>query len=142
MLANRTIIRMEGHRVPVPPSIKPEMLVRGAMDNFGREEDTRLGMHGTHETVLVLFQDHQVKDNQQDIVLEETDHPENYPGMFCIDISSCSFNKEIGAQKLIYYHKPKQRCTLSSNLMPSSDLITIADVKKVGRDLDLVWFLS
>ena len=142
MLANRTIIRAEGHRVPIPPSIKPEILVRGAMDNFDREEDTKSGMHGTHDTVLVLFQDRQVEDNQQDIILDETDRPENYAGMFGIDGTSRSLDKEIGAQKLLCYHKPKRRCTLSSNFLPSSDSSTLTEIRKVGRELDLVWFLS
>lgn len=122
MLATRTIIRAEGHRVPIPPSIKPEILVHVAMDNFDREEDTMSGMHGTHDTVLVLFQDRKVEDDQQDVILEETDNPENYAGMFGIDVTSRSLNKEIGAQQLMCYHKPKQRCTVSSYFMPSSEI--------------------
>ena len=142
MLANRTIIRAEGHRVPIPPSIKPEISVRGAMDNFDREEDTKSGMHGTHDTILVLFQDRNVENNQYDITIEETDRPEIYAGRFGVDIKSCSLSKEIEAQKLLYFHKPKQRCSLSSNFIPSYDLSTVTDIRKLGRNMDLIWFLS
>ena len=142
MLANRTIVRAEGHRVPIPPSIKPEISVRGAMDNFDREEDTKSGMHGTHDTVLVLFQDRNLEDSQHDITLEETDCPEIYTGKFGIDVKSCSLNKEIEAQKLLYFQKPKQRCLLPSNLIPSCDLSTLTEIRKPGRNTNLVWFLS
>ena len=55
-LTQRTIHRAESYRVPVPPSIKPSVLIQGAMDNFDHEENTSSGIAGSHDTILVLFQ--------------------------------------------------------------------------------------
>ena len=42
--------------MPVPPSIKPSVLIQGAMDNFDHEENTSSGIGGSHDIMLVLFQ--------------------------------------------------------------------------------------
>ena len=55
-LALRTIKKPGVHRVPVPPSIQPGLLVQGAMDNFDHEENTKSGIGGSHDTILMLFQ--------------------------------------------------------------------------------------
>ena len=55
-LTQRTIRRAGSYRVPVPPSIKPSVLIQGAMDNFDHEENTSSGSGGSHDTILVLFQ--------------------------------------------------------------------------------------
>ena len=56
-LTQHTIGRAGSHRVPVPPSIKPSVLIQGAMDNFYHEENyTSSGIGGSHDTILVLFQ--------------------------------------------------------------------------------------
>ena len=44
------------NRVPVPPSILPSIFIHGAMDNFDHEENTSSGIGGSHDTILVLFQ--------------------------------------------------------------------------------------
>ena len=55
-LALRTIKRAGVHRVLVPPSIQPGLLIQGAMDNFDHEENTKSGIGGGHDTILMLFQ--------------------------------------------------------------------------------------
>ena len=50
-LAQRTISRAGINYVPVPPSIQ-----QGAMDNFNREQNTRSRIEGSHDTILMLFQ--------------------------------------------------------------------------------------
>ena len=45
--------------VPVPQSIIPNVLVQGAMGNFHHEENTQSGIGGTHDTVMVLFQNNE-----------------------------------------------------------------------------------
>ena len=55
-LTQRTILRAGSYPVPVPPSIKPSVLIQGAMDNFDHEENTSSGIGGSHDTILVLFQ--------------------------------------------------------------------------------------
>ena len=85
-------------------------------------------MHGTHDTLLILFQDRDLESSSDDIPLEETDCPEIYAGKYGIDVTSRSVSKTIEAQKLLYFHKPKQRCSLSSNIIPSCDLSATSDI--------------
>ena len=56
-LAHCTINAAGSHRVPIPPSIFPSVLIHGAMDNFDHEENTSSGIAGgSHDTILMLFQ--------------------------------------------------------------------------------------
>ena len=55
-LAQRTISRAGLNHVPVPPSIQPKVLIQGANDNFDHEENTKSGTDGSHDTILMLFQ--------------------------------------------------------------------------------------
>ena len=41
------------YRVPVPPSVKPGDLIQGAMDNFDHDENTKSGLGGSHDTILM-----------------------------------------------------------------------------------------
>ena len=62
------IIRRAGNdHVPLPPSIEPSVLIQGAMDNFDHEENTSSGIGGSHDTILVLFQNCQ-NANEQNVV--------------------------------------------------------------------------
>ena len=64
-LTQRTIRRAGSYRVPVPPSIKPSVLIQGAMDNFDHEENTSSGIGGSHDTILVLFQNCENADQEE-----------------------------------------------------------------------------
>ena len=64
-LTQRTIRRAGSYRVPVPPSIKPSVLIQGAMDNFDHEENTSSGIRGSHDTTLVLFQNYENTDEDE-----------------------------------------------------------------------------
>ena len=55
-LAERTLRLAENHRVPVPLHVKSDVTIQGAMDNFDHDENTDSGIGGSHDTVLVLFQ--------------------------------------------------------------------------------------
>ena len=55
-LAQRTISRAGLNHVPVPPSIQPKVLIQGAIYNFDHEENTKSGTDGSHDTILMLFQ--------------------------------------------------------------------------------------
>ena len=55
-LAQRTISRAGIDHPPVPPSIQSAVLIQGAMDNFYHEEDTKSEIEGSHDTILMLFQ--------------------------------------------------------------------------------------
>ena len=66
-LAHRIIHRVFDDHVPIPPSIKPFVLIQGAMDNFDHVENTSSGMDRSHDTILVLFQNCQ-NANEQNVV--------------------------------------------------------------------------
>ena len=55
-LAQHSFEKAGVHRVPVPPSIEHGVLIQGAMDNFDHEESTKSGIGGSHDTILMLFQ--------------------------------------------------------------------------------------
>ena len=55
-LALRTIKKAGIHRVPLPPTIQPGIVIQSAMDNFDHEENTKFGIGGSHDTILMLFQ--------------------------------------------------------------------------------------
>ena len=54
-LTYRTIARAGENCVPIPPSIIPNILINGAMDNFDHKENTS-STGGSHDTILMLFQ--------------------------------------------------------------------------------------
>ena len=55
-LAQHTISRAGLNHVPVPPSMQPKVRIQGTMDNFDHEENTKSGTDGSHDTILMLFQ--------------------------------------------------------------------------------------
>ena len=51
------ILRQAGNgRVPVSTSVYSSNMIHGAADNFDLEEDTNSGIKGSHDTVMVIFQ--------------------------------------------------------------------------------------
>ena len=51
------IIKQAGNgRVPVSTSICSSNIIHGAMGKFDHEEDTNSGIKGSHDTVMVIFQ--------------------------------------------------------------------------------------
>ena len=63
-----TVEQAGTNHVPVPQSITPNVLVQGAMDNFDHKENTQSGVGGTHDTVMVWFQNNE-KQNVKIITL-------------------------------------------------------------------------
>ena len=55
-LAQRMFEKAGVHRVPVPPSSEHGVLIQGATDNFDHEENTKSGIGGSHDIILMLFQ--------------------------------------------------------------------------------------
>ena len=51
-LVQRTLDRTGDHMVPVPPSIKSEIVIDSAVDNFDKSDDKG----GSHDTILMFFQ--------------------------------------------------------------------------------------
>ena len=48
-LATKIINEAGENRVPVGPSIQPNSVIHGAMDNFDHDENTASGIGGSHE---------------------------------------------------------------------------------------------
>ena len=67
-LAKRTIMEAGNFRVPVSETIESGTIVQGAMDNFDDDENTMLGKNGSHDTILMLFQNSDVDKSPQDII--------------------------------------------------------------------------
>ena len=55
-LTHRIIKQAGNGRVPVSSSICSSNISHGAMDNFDHEEDTNSSIKGSHDTVMVIFQ--------------------------------------------------------------------------------------
>ena len=68
-LANCIITGAGEHRVPVAKSIKSSSVILGAMDNFDHDENSLSGIGGSHNTVLMLFQntDEQIENENDDV---------------------------------------------------------------------------
>ena len=55
-LAKHTVVLDGPHRVPITPSILPGSLIHGAMYNFNHQEHALPDIGGSHDTILMLFQ--------------------------------------------------------------------------------------
>ena len=55
-LAERVINAAQSHRTPIPPIIGVSVMIHGVMDNFDHEENAPSGIEGSHDTILMLFQ--------------------------------------------------------------------------------------
>ena len=92
-LCMRTVEQAGTNHVPVPQSISPNVLVQGAVDNFDHEENTQSGIGGTHDTVMVLFQN-----------IEKQNVKEYNPqlkGDFGFDHRQRALNNKLSCQKLL-----------------------------------------
>ena len=92
-LCMRTVEQAGTNHVPVPQSISPNVLVQGAMDNFVHEENTQSGIGGTHDTVMVLFQNKE-KQNVKD-------YNPQLKGDFRFDHRQRALNNKLSCQKLL-----------------------------------------
>ena len=61
--------------VPVGEIIESGTIFQGAMDNFDHDENTMSGKNGSHETIIMLFQNNDVDKPPQDIIHNV---PENF----------------------------------------------------------------
>ena len=60
-LAQRTINTAGVNRTPIPSTIKNNVLLQGAMDNFDHDENTPSGIGGSCDTILMVFQNDQTE---------------------------------------------------------------------------------
>ena len=76
-LAQRTINTAGVNRTPIPSTIKNNVLLHGAMDNFDHDENTPSGIGGSHDTILMVFQNDQNNSNEKSAEISQM--PENFP---------------------------------------------------------------
>lgn len=128
-LAARTIALAGNYRVPLSPNIAKHLPLRASMDNFDHEECTSSGIGGSHDTVLVFFQD----DVQQPKTLPSAE--------ISVDNRQKKLKDILPCQHLISFMKPKVRGEIDPKLTlpdtPDLRTITTAAMKK-----DFVWFLA
>ena len=67
-LAKRTIMETGNFRVPVNKTIKSGTIVQAAMDNFDHDEGTLSGKNGSHDTILMLFQNNDEDKPTEDVI--------------------------------------------------------------------------
>ena len=60
-LAQRTINTAGVNRTPIPSTIKNNVPLQGAMDNFDHDENTPPGIGGSYDTILMVFQNDQME---------------------------------------------------------------------------------
>lgn len=130
--AARAVALSENNRVPLSPHFARDTPLCASMDNFDHEEDTKSGIGGSHDTVLVLFQeDNQLRNTQQDLNI--MDHVVGKRQKKLNDLLSC--------QKLVPFLKPKSRGVISSEFVPS-DIPDTSSVSTEAANIDCLWSLA
>ena len=64
-LAQRNVNNAGVNRTPIPSTIKNNVLLHGAMDNFDHDENKPFSIGGSHNTILMVFQNDQNKSNEK-----------------------------------------------------------------------------
>ena len=83
--------------VPLPPSIVPGNLVQAAIDNFDHEEGTPSRIGGSHDTIMVLFQNNQ--QHQEKTAMQKSDFNINYTQKKLTCILPCQVLKKYNHTK-------------------------------------------
>ena len=133
-LEKRNIDMAGDYRVPIPPAILSSKVIHGVMDNFDHEENTSSGISGSHDVVLVLFQNRETDQNglQQEISQKHPDHD-------CRD--QRSLDCILDCQKLLRAGKFSARGKISdkfdlSNAEPSTNST------KINKQDHQLWLLA
>ena len=77
-LMKRVIHETGANRMPVSMSIDKKTLIHGAMDNFDHTEVTSSGIGGSHDSILMLFQNQNENENSPKALSKKpTGSPQN-----------------------------------------------------------------
>ena len=130
-LARRTIDCAGNHRVPIRPSIKGNNVIHGAMDNFDHEENSKSGKGGSHDTILVLFENNTQQNTfEEEYVVNKNDFEDQR-----------LLNHILECQKLIRGHKFGVRGEIPINYETGTPLNTI-DVENEADKRFRTWLLA
>ena len=113
-IAKRTIDLAGSNRVPVPLNVTPSSIIHGATDNFDHEENTSSGIGGSHDTILMLFQNN-VKDDDKTNAISEK--PINNDGLLP---NKRSLNSLLDCQKIIKVGKFSNRGNIPEDFVCES----------------------
>ena len=122
-LANRIIKVMQEYGVPVPPS----KLIHGAMDNFGRIENSKYGKGSSHDTILMLFQNNHEVCEVNEMSIKSPDEPLNR-----------SIDNILHCQKQLSF---RMASTIPGHFVPSVFRIPLGVMNSSVYD-DVLWRLS
>ena len=107
-LALRTIELAGNNRVPVPEVVDGSAIIHGAIDNYDNEENTPSGIGGSHDTILMLFQNPKDTSNQH---FEIGKVPSNF------NTKRRSFENLLDCQKLLRQGKFSSRGEIPDDSM-------------------------
>lgn len=131
VLATRILSDSDGKFVPLPKTIKPNIPIRAAMDNFDQQEQTLSGIGGSHDTVLVVFQ------NESEHIAESDNGEQR-----CYELKGHrSFHSLLPCQQLKYFKKPTQRGKINKDFaVAQKPEFHMSDSS--AKELDMVWSVS
>ena len=122
-----------GHdNVPLPSHFSTEDNTSGTLDNFDHEEATLSGIGGSHDTVLVLFQDKTIESPAKPLISESY-----------IVHGPKVFNCELPCQELKEYIKPVRKPDLPEDYEVEPELYTLGQLQhdEISQK-DIIWSLA
>ena len=112
-IAKCTIDLAGMNRVPVSLNINPTSIVHGVTDNFDHDENTSSGIGGSHDTILMLFQNVEHGNDDIDAISEKpTDNHELLP-------NKRTLNGILDCQKIIKAGRFSNRGEIANDFVPS-----------------------
>ena len=88
---SRTIQMSANENAPLPPSVVPGHLVQAAIDNFDHNEGTPSRTGGSHDTIMVVFQNNQ--QHQDKTAMQKSDFNIKYTQKTNMHFTMSSFEK-------------------------------------------------
>ena len=116
--------------VPLPPSIVPGNLVQAAIDNFDHEEGTPSRIGGSHDTIMVVFQNNQ--QHQEKTAMQKSDFNINYTQKKLTCILPCQVLKK-------YNHTKRAEIPMNFTI---SERLEISNLVNLRNKDYLLWVLS
>ena len=109
--------------VPLPSHFEKDKFTKGAFDNFDHNEATQSGLHSTHDTVSVLFQE------SSEVKLYK-------PNISCTSINkkNRSLPENLQCQKLKNFYKPNVNITLTQDYSITDFSLTSSDYEILSKE--------
>ena len=110
-LAERIIATEGPHRTPVYSTIQENIIIHGAMNNFGHEKNTQSGKKRSHDTVLILFQNSNGTSQDSYLIISRTSDN--------ITPKRRSLEHILNCQKLVRWGRLTERGRINDTFQPS-----------------------